>query len=347
MKKNIIIGISNLTANSIGVSLVNLLNTVDYTKYNVDLVFVNSVSYMLNQIPRSINVINSPFGGVKLGFFDKLKLRNKYDFALMYDVGSVELSSYIRSCSKNNAIYIHRNYRSIYVVSKTYDDFILANKIFEFKKILFANKPIQESFIKLHPQAEKKSYLLNYVIDDKRIINLSKANIEVNKPDHKVLFITAGSLNDRAKNYTLMIKMMSGLTKLNNHVELWILGDGPDLVNLKMLVNSLNLNNYVKFLGFKGNPYPYMAVADYFINTSDYFDFSTALAEARVLQKPIISTNIDEVNNNTYIISSDPNKIVSDVNELLNKKITYQGNNNFWVENQRILKTLDTIITTK
>ncbi|MCR5787881.1 MAG: glycosyltransferase, partial [Bacilli bacterium] len=222
-----------------------------------------------------------------------------------------------------------------------------ANKIFEFKKILFANKPIQDSFIKLHPQAEKKSYLLNYVIDDKRIINLSKANIEVNKPDHKVLFITAGSLNDRAKNYTLMIKMMSGLTKLNNHVELWILGDGPDLVNLKMLVNSLNLNNYVKFLGFKGNPYPYMAVADYFVNTSDYFDFSTALSEARVLQKPIISTNIDEVNNNTYIISSDPNKIVSDVNELLNKKITYQGNNNFWVENQRILKTLDTIITTK
>nr|MCR5787915.1 hypothetical protein [Bacilli bacterium] len=113
MKKNIIIGISNLTANSIGVSLVNLLNTVDYTKYNVDLVFVNSVSYMLNQIPRSVNVINSPFGGVKLGFFDKLKLRNKYDFALMYDVGSVELSNYIRSCSKNNAIYIHRNYRSI------------------------------------------------------------------------------------------------------------------------------------------------------------------------------------------------------------------------------------------
>lgn len=345
MKKRMLISINNLSANSIGVSLVSLLGRLDYSKYDVDLVFISASGNLINMIPKNVNIILSPYSNKKLGFFEKFKYLKKYDFSLMYDIGNSELAKFTLSCSRNSAVYLHRNYRNIYSAGKSYDRFILDHRIFEFKSFIFPNNELLQAFTGLHPDAEGKSYLLEYLVNDKYILNAAKASIEVDKPNYKTLLLTAGSLNDRSKNYTLMIKMMFNLVKINNHVELWILGDGPDLVNLKMLVNQLKLNNYVKFFGFKVNPYPYMAIADYFINTADSFDSSTAIIEAKVLEKPVLSTSTELEGNNIYKISADVNQIHLDVNEIISKKVKYSGANNFWVLNQKTLNQLNEIIS--
>ena len=344
MKKRVLICINELFANSIGVSLINLLNRIDYSRIDVDFIFLKSQTNMLNQIPSSVNIIDSPFDTSKINFLFKLKYYHRYDFSLMYDVGDVKLSEFVMNASKNNAIYLHRNYRSIYVVDSTYYGFIRAHEILKFNRFLFSNDKIKEEFIKLHELYASKCEVLEYLIDDKHIHSMSKVGISVEKPLHKILFVSVGTLNDRAKNFTLMIKMMQSLVKLNNHVELWILGDGPDLVNIKMLVKQYNLDSFIKLFGFKNNPYPFMNLADYYLNTSDSFDSSTALIEARVLEKPIISTNPNDERENVYIVSPDPNKIANDINDILMKKVTFIGQNNFWEENQRILKNFERLL---
>ena len=344
MKKKVLICINEFFANSIGVSLINLLNRIDYTNISVDLIFIKSQVNMLNQIPSSVNIIDSPFDTTKINFLYKLKNHKKYDFGLMYDVGDVKLSEFVIASSKKNAIYLHKNYRGIYVVDSTYYNFVRAHNILKFNMFLFPNERIKSEFIRLHELYADQCEVLEYLVDDKHILSMSKVGVSVEKPNHKILFVAVGTLNDRSKNFTLMIKMMQNLVKINNHVELWILGDGPDLVNIKMLVKQSNLDNYVKLFGFKNNPYPYMKLADYYLNTSDNFDTSTALIEARVLEKPILSTNQDDSSSNTYIISSDPNKIANDVNDILVKKIVYNGVNNFWEENQHILKKFENFI---
>lgn len=344
MKKRVLICINEFYANSIGISLINLLNRIDYSNIDVDLIFVRSQTNMLNQIPSNVNIIDSPFDVSKINFFYKLKFHRKYNFSLMYDVGDAKLSELVISSSRNNAIYLHKNYRGIYVVDSTYYNFVNAHNILKFNKFIFPNEKIKSEFIKLHELYANQCEVLEYLVDDKHIIDMSKVGISVDKPNHKVLFVSVGTLNDRAKNFTLMIKMMQNLIKLNNHVELWILGDGPDLVNIKMLVKQSNLDNYIKLFGFKNNPYPYMKMADYYLNTADNYDSSTALIEARVLEKPIISTNPDDINKNIYIVSPDPNKIANDVNDILVKKIMFDGVNNFWEENQHILKKFEKFI---
>lgn len=346
MQKRILIAINNLVSNSVGISLVNLLNNIDYSQYKIDLIFRNSQSNLLNQVSSKVNIIHSPFSG-KLKFMDKIKMYHKYNFSLMYDIGDDNLSDLVRFSSKNNAIYVHHNYKNIYVVPRTYDEFILKSKILDYKKILFSNENIRKSFNEIFPQSESNSFVLKYIVDDKRIIAQSKIHVEADKPNYSTLLVAAGSLNDRSKNYTLMIKMMKGLVQKNNKVYLWILGDGPDLVSIKMLVNQLGLSEYVKLFGFKNNPYPYMAMADYILNTSDSEDSSTTMIEARVLEKPVISTFVDENNENSYVISSDPDKISDEVNSIILKKVKYIGTNNFWVENQHVFKTLENIINTK
>ena len=344
MKRKILICINEFYANSVGISLINLLNRLDYSFIDVDLIFLKSQANMLNQVPSNVNIIDSPFDTSKINFFYKFKFRNKYNFSLMYDVGDVKLSEFCINASKNNAIYLHKNYRGVYVVDSTYYNFVRAHEILKFNKFLFPNEMIKKEFVKLHELYSNQCDVLPYLIDDNHIINLSKVGMSVEKPNHKALFVSVGTLNDRAKNFTLMIKMMQNLIKINNHVELWIIGDGPDLVNIKMLVKQYGLDNFVKLFGFKNNPYPYMKMADYYLNTSDNYDTSTALIEARVLEKPIISTNPEDSGENVYIVSADPSKIANDVNDILLKKIVYNGVNNFWEENQRILKKFDTLI---
>lgn len=344
MKKKILICINELYSNSIGISLINLLGRADYTKYDIDLIFVKSQTNVINQLPREVNIIDSPFDVNKINLLYKLKLRHKYDFSLMYDIEDAKLCSLVKLASKNNAIYLHKDYRSIYVVLNTYNEFINSHKVLEFSKIIFSNDLLKDKFNKLHTEVSDKTCTLEYAIDDTRILNLAKTNVGVDKPDYKTLLVSVGTLNDRAKNFTLMIKMMANLVQMNNKVHLWILGDGPDLVNIKMLVKQYRLDGYVTLFGFKNNPYPYMKLADYYLNTSDSFDSSTSLFEARVLQKPIISTGIDNINSNTYIVSSDPNKIATDVNNILINKVKYNGENNFWAENQQVLKKFENIV---
>ena len=336
-KKNILICINELYPNSIGISLINLLNMLDYTMYNVDLIYVESQVQVINQIPRNVNVIESPFDVNKLTFFKKLKFFHKYDLSIMYDAGNPKLSDLVIFASKKSYLYLHKNYRDIYVVENKYNEFVLENHFFKFKGYLFSNEQLLNNFQKLHSDIDKRLEVLEYLVDEKHILTLSKSNISIDRPDRCTLLVSMGSINDRAKNYTLMVKMMSNLIKLNNHVRLWIIGDGPDLINLRMLVSKYNLNEYITLFGFKNNPYPYLSLGDYYLNTSDTFDSSTSLIEARVLQKPIISTKVDTLNNNTYIVSSDPNKIANEVNDIILKKIIYNGNNNFWAENQKIL----------
>lgn len=344
MKKKILICINEFFANSIGISLINLLNRINYASCDVDLIFVKSQTNMLNQVPASVNIIDSPFDSSKINWMYKFKHHNKYNFSLMYDVGDAKLAEFVISASKNNSIYLHKNYRGIYVVDSAYYNFVSAHNILKFNKFLFSNEKIKNEFIKLHELYADKCDILEYLIDDKHITDLSRASIGTSKPNHKVLFVAVGTLNDRSKNFTLMIKMMQSLVKINNHVHLWIIGDGPDLVNLKMLVKQLNLDDFVTLFGFKNNPYPYMKLADYYLTTSDSYDSSTALIEARVLQKPIITTNAQDGGENIYVVSADPNKIANDVNDLLLKKIQYNGVNNFFEQNQSILKKFEGFI---
>lgn len=345
MKNKVLIGINDFLPNSIGISLLSLLNRIDYSRFDIDLIFVNSQQSIMTQIPKTVNIIFSPFSEKKLSFFDKLKFRKKYAFSLLYDIENPELSGIIQIASKNNAVYIHKDYSSIYMVNDVYNNFYNSNKIFKFSKVLFANNALKEFFLKKHPEFVNNSEVLNYIIDEQRIINLSKENISVKKPDHKTLLVFVGSLNDRSKNFSLMVNMMKNLMMINNKVCLWIIGDGPDLVNIKMLVKENNLEDSIQLFGFKNNPYPYLAQADYYLNTADSIDASTSLTEAKVLCKPIISTSIIDADSNTHIISSNVEKVASDVNNIIIGNVKYEGVNNFWVENQKIIKVLEDLIT--
>ena len=71
------------------------------------------------------------------------------------------------------------------------------------------------------------------------------------------------------------------------------------------------LKNEVKLLGMKTNPYPYMAQADIYAQTSRYEGFGMTIAEARILGIPVVSTNFDVVYNQ---ITHKKNGLIAEMN---------------------------------
>jgi glycosyltransferase involved in cell wall biosynthesis len=69
------------------------------------------------------------------------------------------------------------------------------------------------------------------------------------------------------------------------------LGEGDDRAGLESFININNIGDSAKLLGFKENPYPYLADGDLFFMSSHYEGYPVVLVEAMALGKAIVSTN--------------------------------------------------------
>lgn len=94
-----------------------------------------------------------------------------------------------------------------------------------------------------------------------------------------------------------------------NH-RIYILGEGEKRGELEKYITDNHLEESFVLLGFKENPYRYMAVADMYVCSSRREGFSTAVTEALILGKPVVSTCCSGAyellgNNNEYGIVTD------------------------------------------
>ena len=71
----------------------------------------------------------------------------------------------------------------------------------------------------------------------------------------------------------------------------WIVGDGPAMEEIKNLVNKKKVESYVKLVGMKENPYPYMRQANLYVQPSRIESFGLTILEALIIGKKVIATN--------------------------------------------------------
>ncbi|WP_285946070.1 glycosyltransferase, partial [Thomasclavelia cocleata] len=72
----------------------------------------------------------------------------------------------------------------------------------------------------------------------------------------------------------------------------YFVGEGSQRNYLEGCILENDLQNNVILLGLKTNPYPYIKNCDIYVQPSRYEGYCTTTNEARVLAKPIITTNV-------------------------------------------------------
>lgn len=125
-------------------------------------------------------------------------------------------------------------------------------------------------------------------VDTNKIKKLSCEKIILPKGH---LFTTLGRL-DNNKNQILLLKAAKIAKKYRDDFKIYLLGDGEDRKKLEEYIKQNDLEENVKILGFKDNPYPYKKNSIATVLTSLSEGFSLALAESVILDTPIISTKV-------------------------------------------------------
>jgi len=173
---------------------------------------------------------------------------------------------------------------------------------------------VKTSFRNLFYEIEKNLVMIRNGIDVKRIHEraereiITRENIGCDQNDF--IIGTVGRLH-KIKGHDLLIKAFAKFGRPNK--KLVIVGGGPEYDTLKQLAEALGIQDKIRFVGEKANPYPYYRLFDCFVLSSQSEGLSIALLEALCFGLPIVTTNKNKIHD---VISDGINGFVIPLNSL-------------------------------
>ena len=335
--KKILICANTLCIGGIEKSLINLLKNLDYKKFKVDLMLESFSGELINEVPKNVNIIEYKVYNLKnkllqkiLNYFNQIKwtikYKNKYDNSILYATYSYPCNKVARISSKNRIMFIHSDYTKIYNKEELLN-FFNTRSINEFNKLIFVSNEAKDNLIKFYPNIVDKSVVINNIINIDEIKKLSKKEQKEKFDKKNINLLFVGRLEEESKNISLQLKLIKDLSKDIPNLKLYIIGDGPNKEDYLNYIKQNNLENYIKLLGKKENPYPYINNADYILLTSKYEGYPVIFNEAIVLKTDVLSTiKISDDytcigDNFGYLLSKDYNKLKDEIKDILiNKK---------------------------
>lgn len=135
---------------------------------------------------------------------------------------------------------------------------------------------------------DKVQIIPNYI--DHELLK-KKADVEEVKIGSKkrFIFLFCGRLH-KVKNVNFLINALAEIYLYKPEFDFWILGDGEEREDLEEIKCDKNLD-FIKFLGFQKNPYPFMKRADCILLASDYEGFPNVIIEAMALDTVAVINN--------------------------------------------------------
>lgn len=351
MKKKLLFVIPSLDAGGAEKSLINLLTQFDFQKYEVDLFLFKNSGLFLNSLPSEVKIIahHKSFAIFNLGlvasclqyvlkanfklfiariqFFltNRLvknkaiseqkswkyicksmpRLEKKYDCA----IGYLEKSSLYFVVDKVNSLnkigWIHTNY-STSGMNPEFD----ASYFNKLDQIVTVSEACIASLVRFFPKMEHKISLVENIVSPKMIQDLAQLENDFKFDIQDVNILTVARLSTE-KGIDLAVETCAILIQNNPKIKWFVIGDGPERMNLEQQIRANNLENNFILLGLKQNPYPYLSKATIYVQPSRYEGKSIAVDEAKILKKPIVVTNFSTAKDQ---ICSGENGIITEMN---------------------------------
>lgn len=311
-------------------ALVSLLNSIDYSKYDIDLQLYNGKGFNLQFIPSNVNVLNpisenneyykrfKPLIKDQLskGRIDVVLRRLLFGMASVFAKNDVEAKYYqwrfVRKYIQNNpkkydiAIGYLDGTPHYYVIDKVSADKKICWIHNDYSKMPTCKKDYNylkkaDKVVTISPKCveEVKHYFpklrevdLAYNINSPTLIN-QLANMfypEEYQDCNSFKILSIGRLCEQ-KAYHFAVKAAKILKEKGHDFQWFIIGDGELKEELLHLIKSENVNDCIHLLGLKENPYPYIKNCDLVVQCSIYEGKSIALDEAKILHRPIVCTD--------------------------------------------------------
>lgn len=336
MKIHIIFFLSEFVLGGAGNSIYKLCKYLPKKNYQITIICLNKCYYKNLFKKEGINVYEIKAKRAFFAFFKIKKLLNKLIskkyksniFLSNINYANVLTILFLRSLKIKICIIERTPFQELNIYYSKID-FIKKNIIkllinFTFHK---ADACISNS------EYISKIYNKKYNLKFKTIFPPSYDGILINKnhqQNSKIRFVTVCRLT-KEKGLTKLIKMFS---KYNKEFNLDIIGDGPELNNLKTLAYNNTKNKNIRFLGTI-SPLKikfYLKKYDYYINFSDFEGFPNTVIESLSVGIPVLASQshggINEIlpNKSFGLIFNEESMLEKYLKKIYNRKLIFRFN---------------------
>ena len=155
-----------------------------------------------------------------------------------------------------------------------------------YDQVVCVSENVRDSFRRMFGDVPE-SLVLHNVNDEGDIWEKAEA-FEV--PHRSVADLVAVGRLAEQTGFDRLIEACAMLKKDGRDFHLRILGEGPERTRLEEQIRRDGLEDCVELMGQQSNPYPYIKGAGVLVCSSRYEGLSTAVTEALILGKPVVTT---------------------------------------------------------
>lgn len=314
--------------------LVNLVNNMDYTKFDVTVMTlfdcganrqflspkVKYKTWCHKMVPGNSHLMKicSP----KL--LHKMIVREHYDVEVAYLEGPC--ARVISGCQDKDTrliSWIHIEQHTTRKAATSFRSISEATKCYNaFDKIVCVSETVRADFESLLQISTPTEVLYN-TNESEKISGASKKPVtEVSFPPEEMKLVGVGKLL-KNKGFDRILRITNRLVDEGYPIHTYILGDGPEKENLLRYIEEKNLQKRVSFLGYQLNPYKYVSKCDLFLCASYAEGFSTAATEALIVGTPVCTVEVsgmrEMLGDNEYgvITANDEESLYYGIQQLL------------------------------
>lgn len=335
MKKRILFVIESLTLGGAEKSLVTLLNLLDYSKYDVDLLLFAQGGAFQQLLPAEVNLLPVPeyfaYTSIPLSnLAEKIKRPGMLLAQLRYSVAlrsgeynnkekAVLLWEHTRNCFQT----MKQEYDTAIAYAQGVPTFFVAEKVRARKKAAWINavykpegrymdfiRPMYEKFDRVNAVSESLAEQMQETFKipaHKMMIMKDILDVDFARKMAKMPSAAAEDMNSSGvkiltvgrlanmKGHDLAVDAAKCFLDRGVDFTWYAVGDGDLREELEHQIAANGLQDRFILLGSRSNPYPYFAACDLYVQPSRFEGFGITLAEAKMFYKPIVTTNFDAV----------------------------------------------------
>lgn len=227
---------------------------------------------------------------VMRGYAKRHFKNNDYDAVIAFQEGDcVKFATYVPSPCR--LAWIHNDYGNLQGEQRG------TPAIFsKLDSILFVAEGTRRTFVEAYPQfADKMRVIPNILPQDRIRESASDDDAERIFTDPNRIHIVSVGRVARQKAFERIPEVLDGLGTLSQRIEWSVIGDGPDLPRLREELETKGLQDCVRFIGARNNPFPLVRQADLYVLTSLYESQPMVVMEALTLGVPVLSTDFASV----------------------------------------------------
>lgn len=303
MKKRVLFLIHDLGPGGAEKVLVNLVNNMDPQKFDITVMalfgggvneqFLKSHIRLINCFQKAIRGNSHLLKLLTPSQLHKWLVKEKYDIEVSYLEGpSARIISGCPDRDTKLVSWIHVEQHTRAVAAQSFRSYEESVRCYgRFHQTVCVSEYVKQDFLSIYPELRNVTVLYNTNETAQILEKSQEAPEEGLFREGEIRLCGVGKLMP-IKGFDRLARIHKQLLEDGFPVHTYILGEGSERPKLESYVKENGLEDTFTLLGYRTNPYKYVAACDVFLCASTAEGFSTAATEALIVGTAVCTVEV-------------------------------------------------------